>query len=34
MKMSPRREMDKSELVKKIVASLVESLEVLDKAAR
>ena len=34
MKMSPRREMDKNELVKKIVASLVESLEVLDKAAR
>jgi len=36
--MSPRREMDKSvdksALVKKIVASLVESLEVLDKAAR
>jgi transcription elongation GreA/GreB family factor len=34
MKMAPRREMNKSELVKKIVASLVESLEVLDKAAR
>ncbi len=32
--MAPRREIDKSELVKKIVASLVESLEVLDKAAR
>jgi transcription elongation GreA/GreB family factor len=32
--MSPRRETDKSELRKKIVASLVESLEVLDKAAR
>jgi transcription elongation GreA/GreB family factor len=32
--MSPRREINKSELVKKIVASLVESLEVLDKAAR
>ena len=34
MKMAPRREINKSELVKKIVASLVESLEVLDKAAR
>ena len=34
MTMSPRREIDKSGLVKKIVASLVESLEVLDKAAR
>jgi transcription elongation GreA/GreB family factor len=32
--MSPRRETDKSTLRKKIVASLVESLEVLDKAAR
>jgi transcription elongation GreA/GreB family factor len=32
--MSPSRETDKSELRKKIVASLVESLEVLDKAAR
>jgi len=34
MKMAPRREIKKSELLKKIVASLVESLEVLDKAAR
>ena len=34
MKMAPRREINKGELVKKIVASLVESLEVLDKAAR
>jgi hypothetical protein len=34
MNMSPRREINKSGLVKKIVASLVESLEVLDKAAR
>jgi hypothetical protein len=34
MKMSPRREMNKDELVKKIIASLTESLEVLDKAAR
>jgi transcription elongation GreA/GreB family factor len=32
--MAPRREINKSELVKKIIASLVESLEVLDKAAR
>jgi transcription elongation GreA/GreB family factor len=34
MKMAPRREMDKNELLKKIVASLTESLAVLDKAAR
>jgi transcription elongation GreA/GreB family factor len=32
--MSPRREIKKSELVKEIIASLAESLEVLDKAAR
>jgi transcription elongation GreA/GreB family factor len=34
MKMSPRREINKDELMKKIIASLTESLEVLNKAAR